>query len=96
VLASYALPNGAISRAKSRRRKPGDLVRFLNETYTISFVFAHRQGESADLRGNCPGPDIWNNIGEWAVNQLGMSDGSKGYTEGKGSPIPDSWRQPRT
>jgi hypothetical protein len=73
-----------------------DLVRYLNETYGISFVFAHRQGEAADLRGNCPGPDIWYNVGEWATAQLGMSDGGSGYKEGKGSPIPDSWRQPRT
>ena len=73
-----------------------DLVRYLKETYGISFVFAHRQGEDANLRGNCPGPDIWYNIGEWAVRELGMSDGGKGYKEGKGSPIPDSWRRPRT
>jgi len=72
-----------------------DLVQYLNQTYGISFVFAHRQGESADLRGNCPGPDVWYNIGEWAVRELGLSDGGKGYTEGRGSPIPDSWRRPR-
>ena len=73
-----------------------DLVKYLNQTYSISFVFAHRQGEAENLRGNCPGPDIWYNIGEWAVGELGMSDGGKGYKEGNGSPIPDSWRRPRT
>jgi hypothetical protein len=72
-----------------------DLVRYLNETYNIGFVFAHRQGEKENSRGNCPGPDIWFNIGEWAVRELDMSDGGKGYTEGYGSPIPDSWRRPR-
>jgi hypothetical protein len=72
-----------------------DLVRYLRDTYTISFVFAHRQGEAEDLRGNCPGPDVWYNIGQWAVKELGMSDGGNGYREGNGSPIPDSWRRPR-
>ena len=72
-----------------------DLVRYLHENYVISFVFAHRQGETEDLRGNCPGPDVWFNIGEWAVANLGMSDGGKGYKEGNGSPIPDSWRRRR-
>jgi hypothetical protein len=72
-----------------------DLVRYLRDTYVISFIFAHRQGEAENLRGNCPGPDIWCNIGQWAVDGLGMSDGGNGYTEGKGSPIPDSWRRPR-
>jgi hypothetical protein len=73
-----------------------DLVKYLQQTYGISFVFAHRQGEAENLRGNCPGPDIWYNIGEWAVRELNMSDGGKGYTEGKGSPIPDSWRRSRS
>jgi hypothetical protein len=67
-----------------------DLLRCLKETNGISFVFAHRQGEAADLRGNCPGPDVWYNMGEWAVRELGMDDGGKGYKEGNGSPIPDS------
>lgn len=73
-----------------------DLVRYLRDKYVISFVFAHRQGELENLRGNCPGPDVWYNIGQWAVDNLGMDDGGKGYKEGKGSPIPDSWRRPRT
>ena len=73
-----------------------DLVKYLNETYSISFVFVHRQGEAEDLRGNYPRPDIWYNIGEWAVGELGMNDGGKGYKEWNGSPIPDSWRRPRT
>jgi len=73
-----------------------DLVRYLRDTYGVSFIFAHRQGEVEDSRGNCPGPDVWYNIGQWAVNELGLSDGGKGYKEGKGSPIPDSWRRPRT
>lgn len=72
-----------------------DLLRYLVDNYGIAFVFAHRQGEAVNSRGNCPGPDVWFNIGQWAVNNLGLSDGGPGYKEGKGSPIPDSWRQAR-
>ncbi len=72
-----------------------DLLRHLVDTHDISFVFAHRQGEAPNLRGNCPGPDIWFHIGQWAVDGLGLSDGGKGYTEGNGGPIPDSWRKTR-
>lgn len=74
------------------------LVKHLAEQtdqFNIGFIFAHRQGEAPDLRGNCPGPDIWYGVGELAVKTLGLSDGGKGYTEGRGAPIPDSWRRPR-
>ena len=33
-----------------------DLVHYLRDTYTISFVFAHRQGEAEDLRATAPAP----------------------------------------
>lgn len=74
------------------------LVKYLTELtdqFNIGFVFAHRQGEAPDLRGNCPGPDIWYGVGEAAVKTLGLSDGGKGYVEGRGAAIPDSWRRPR-
>jgi hypothetical protein len=72
-----------------------DLVRYLKDDNGLSFIFAHRQGEKPEARGNCPGPDIWFNIGEWAISGLGMSDLGKGYTEGHGAAIPDSWRKAR-
>jgi hypothetical protein len=72
-----------------------DLLRHLVDTHDIAFVFAHSQGEAANLRGNCPGPDIWFHIGEWAVSGLGLSDGGKDYKEGAGSPIPGNWRKAR-
>jgi hypothetical protein len=74
------------------------LVRYLKEQtdqFNIGFIFAHRQGEAPDLRGNCPGPDIWYGVGEAAVRSLGLDDGGKGYTEGRGGAIPDSWRRAR-
>ena len=72
-----------------------DLLGVLSVEHKIEFVFAHRQGEAPNLRANCPGPDIWYHIGEWAKQRMDLSDGGPGYCEGKGAPIPDSWRKPR-
>jgi hypothetical protein len=66
----------------------------LQEHYGISFVFTHRQGELLRRRGNCPGPEIWYHVGQWAVDELGMSDGGRGFKERRGTAIPDSWRRP--
>ena len=70
-----------------------DLLMWLRDNHGIWNVFAHAQGESASDRGNCPGPEIWYHIGEWAISELGFSDGGKGFKAGKGSPIPDRWRK---
>ena len=71
-----------------------DLVRHLQETHGLSFIFAHAQGELPTWRGNCPGPEVWYHIGEWAKRELGMSDGGRGYRERRGAAIPESWRKP--
>ena len=84
--------------------------RHLANTVDVGFVFAHRQGYAtgARLAGNpsakhsaydnersdCPGPDIWYNVGEWALSELKLDDG--GYRLMDGDTIPDSWRKPRT
>ncbi|MCC7425336.1 MAG: N-acetylmuramoyl-L-alanine amidase [Alphaproteobacteria bacterium] len=70
------------------------LVARLQKELGLSFVFAHRQGETANARGNCPGPDIWYQIGEWAKTHLRMDDGGEGYVEGNGAAIPKKWRGP--
>jgi hypothetical protein len=74
-----------------------DLVKYLSLStdYNIGFIFAHRQGEAPDLRGNCPGPDIWYGVGESAIQTLGLDNGGPTYTEGNGGPIPAKWRRPR-
>lgn len=56
----------------------------------LTVVLAHRQ--SSDQRGNDPGPDVWANIGQWAVDHLGLSDGGEGFAVGDGQPILDHWR----
>lgn len=66
------------------------LVRYLVRTMGIRMVLAHRQ--ASDQRDNDPGPDIWCNVGQWAVDNLGLSDGGPGFQCDSGSPIPTAWR----
>lgn len=61
------------------------LVRHLWARHRIRFIYAHRQFNLGG-RPNCPGPHIWNNVGEWACYSLGLT------SEGAPHPIPDSWR----
>lgn len=66
------------------------LIRHLIREIGLTHVFAHRQANPN--RENCPGPDIWYHVGQWAVENLGLSDGGPGYKIDNGRPIPDSWR----
>ena len=56
----------------------------------LTHVLAHRQ--SSGTRENDPGPDIWFDVGQWAVNTLGLKDGGPGFKIDTGNPIPDEWR----
>lgn len=56
----------------------------------LTVVVAHRQ--SGEERQNDPGPDVWANVGQWAVDNMGLSDGGPGFAVGEGNPIPDKWR----
>lgn len=71
--------------AASRR-----LVELLSERYPIEHVYAHRQW--APDRANCPGPDLWRAVGEYAVKQLGLDDGGPGWHAPDGEAIPETWR----
>lgn len=59
-------------------------------TLSITHIHAHRQASAS--RGNCPGPDVWSTVGQWSVEELGLSDGGANYTIGDGKTIPDDWR----
>ncbi|HMQ47773.1 MAG TPA: N-acetylmuramoyl-L-alanine amidase [Saprospiraceae bacterium] len=66
------------------------LVQYLQKVAGFKEVLAHRQ--SSEDRTNDPGPDIWYNVGQWAVNNLGMGDGGTGFKCGHGNPILPVWR----
>jgi N-acetylmuramoyl-L-alanine amidase len=66
------------------------LVRHLVRTMGLRVVLAHRQ--SSNMRENDPGPDVWYHVGQWAVDNLGLSDGGVGFKIGNGKPILDAWR----
>jgi hypothetical protein len=69
-----------------------ELVTHLRDTLGLTHVYAHRQAKSA--KPNCPGPQIWYNVGDWAVRNLGLSDGGAGFaiSTGVGHAIPNTWR----
>jgi N-acetylmuramoyl-L-alanine amidase len=66
------------------------LVRHLVRTMGLRVVLAHRQ--SSNMRENDPGPDVWYHVGQWAIDNLGLSDGGPGFKIGNGKPIPGAWR----
>lgn len=56
-------------------------------------ILAHRQ--SSKDRVSDPGSRIWKNVGVWAQEELGLSDGGEGFVQG-GNPIPMEWDPKRT
>lgn len=66
------------------------LIRCLIRAMGLTHVLAHRQ--SSGTRENDPGPDIWYNVGQWAVDALGLRDGGPGFKIGTGNAIPSEWR----
>lgn len=65
-----------------------ELLSYLCATYPIKLVIAHRHFDGK-RKGNCPGPDIWRELGCWAIDNLGLTEPAP---LPKGLPIPDSWR----
>jgi peptidoglycan hydrolase-like protein with peptidoglycan-binding domain len=55
----------------------------------LKFIHAHRQS-SKDRRSD-PGSRIWREVGVWAQDNLGLSDGGAGFAVGDGRPIPEKW-----
>lgn len=58
-----------------------ELITFLRRNYAITSIYAHSQFTPK----NCPGPQLWYNVGEWAVRQ-GLS------SRGRGNPVPADWQ----
>lgn len=66
------------------------LLVYLKLVIGLKNVLVHRQ--SSKDRENDPGPEIWFNVGEWGLANLGLSDGGKDFKCGTGNPIPEQWR----
>jgi len=64
------------------------LVSYLKRTLDIKYVLAHSQAANK----NCPGPEIWFNVGEWAIKN-GLSADGTNITKGVGKSIPSDWRK---
>lgn len=65
------------------------LVEALRRQGWLTHVLAHRQG--GPMRENDPGPDVWREIGAWAVKRYGLSWGGEGFAVNGGKPIPGHW-----
>lgn len=64
------------------------LVRMLVERWpTITTVIAHRHIDAR--KANCPGPDLWREVGQWSVDQLELTEATP---LAAGLALPDSWR----
>jgi len=63
------------------------LVKYLKRTLHIKYVLAHAQAANK----NCPGPEIWYNVGEWAINNGFSANGTKIAVPG-GKSIASIWR----
>ncbi|MCH9686028.1 MAG: N-acetylmuramoyl-L-alanine amidase [Deltaproteobacteria bacterium] len=65
------------------------LVDTLHRQGWLTHILAHRQGGPG--RGLDPGPDIWREVGAWAVQQYGLDWGGPEFAVSGGSPIPAHW-----
>lgn len=69
------------------------LIKNLKLSYpNLKEVTAHIQWQ--DGKGNCPGPQIWYNIGEWSKKNLKLTDNGPNWSDDRGAPIPLKWRSP--
>ena len=66
------------------------LASYLKIVLGTTHILAHRQ--SAASRANDPGPDIWFNVGQWAMDNLKLTDGGAAFKCGSGNPVLPQWR----
>lgn len=63
------------------------LLRHLRESLPgLRFVAAHRHIERA--KPGCPGPDLWREVGEWAIRELSLEE----FPVDGGRPLLSTWR----
>jgi hypothetical protein len=83
--------NGEIGKEKptqAQLKSGRKLIVYLkNRLPNFKYVLAHSQS----AHKNCPGPEIWHNVGEWAIiNGLCLASGRMIKVD-NGSTIPDWW-----
>ena len=83
--------NGNIGKEKptqAQLKSGRKLIVYLKKRLpNFKYVFAHSQSANK----NCPGPEIWHNVGEWAIVNGLCSASGRMETAGSGSAIPESW-----
>lgn len=67
------------------------LIQHLRQQMPLTHILAHRQ--SSGDRTNDPGPEVWFNVGQWAIDNFGLKDGGPGFFIHTGKPIPEQWRK---
>ena len=65
------------------------LVAMLHRQGWLTHILAHRQG--GPERQNDPGPDVWREIGAWAVREYELEWGGEGFAVNGGLPLPQHW-----
>jgi len=55
----------------------------------ITNIYAHRQASKDRIAD--PGEAVWKEVGLWAIDELGLSDGGPDYKVGSGYRIPKQW-----
>jgi hypothetical protein len=63
-------------------------VRIIDLSARAPAKYRLRKRAASDVK-NCPGPDIWREIGEWSIAELGLVEAKPLST---GSTLPPSWR----
>ena len=66
------------------------LASYLKKVLDTKSIHPHRQ--SSATRENDPGPDIWYNVGQWAIDNLALTDGGPAFKCGTGNPILSQWK----
>jgi hypothetical protein len=71
------------------------LVTVLARCFSLRYIYGHKQS----CNKICPGPHVWYNVGRWAVQTLGLSDGGTGFSTSNkyctGVAFPASWSDPK-
>jgi peptidoglycan hydrolase-like protein with peptidoglycan-binding domain len=67
-----------------------ELIRYLKYRFpTIHYLYMHRQ--ATDDRDPDAGSEVCQKVSIPLQNELGLSDGGRGFVKGKGHPIPGVW-----